>query len=134
MATKLRYPYLKGGARGETVLSGTITIGAAGAISAAVGFIPSKAAGIAPGVVKAATKTARYTFLYDRKYASVGRPHVTLEGPADAAFGNADGNVVQVRNVTANGFDVQVFLASSGADTETTSGNKIHWSAVVREI
>lgn len=135
MVTKLRYPYIKGGARGESILSGSFTIGAAGAITATTGFITSRAAGLAPGIVKTAGEVGRYTVLLDRAYKSLrllGAPGIV--GAADAAIGNASGNAGFFRNVTTSGFDIQLMLASTGADTEATNPTTVHWSCVVREI
>ena len=135
MAVKLRYPYLKGGARGETVISGSFTIGAAGAITATAGFVTSRAAGLAPGIVKTAAKTGRYTVLLDRTYKSLrflGAPGIV--GAADAAIGNASGNIGFFRNASGAGFDVQLALASTGADTDATNPTTVHWSVIVREL
>jgi hypothetical protein len=134
MARKLKFPNLRAGARNAIVISGTITLGASGAIASAAGFCPSAAASVAPGVVKTAAKTGRYTVTLDRKYQTVRPIGVSLEGPADTAMGNTDGNAVVVRNVGTQSFDIQTLLASSGADTNSTSGNKIHWAVLVVEM
>lgn len=127
MPAKVKYPEQKAGRRNTVILTGTITIGAAGAVS-------SSSAECAT-VVKTATKTGRYTVTLDRKYRSVrGLGAPGLVGPADAAFGNAAANAAQYRNVSTQTFDIQLFLASSGADTETTSGNVIHWAVEAQEF
>lgn len=121
------------GKRGLVLLTGTITIGGAGAVSALVGDCTSTTLAADNSITKTAAKTGRYSVTLDRKYLVTGRPWAMLEGPADAAFGNVAGNALAVRNVAAKTFDVQVFLASSGVDTETTSGNKIHWGVWAQE-
>lgn len=107
-------------------LTGVITVGAAGAVGSAT------ADGYAT-VAKTAAEVGRYTVTLDRKYRSIRVLGVSLEGPADAALGNAAGNLMSARNVATQTFDVQCSLASTGADTETTSGNKIHWAVEVQE-
>jgi hypothetical protein len=135
MARKLKAFEIRSPDRASDIITGTIVLTAAGAISSTTGFCPSAAAGVAPGVVKTAAKTARYTVTLDRKYRfirPVGAPSII--GPTDVAFGNAAGNVAEYRNVGTQSFDVQVFLASSGADTESTSGNIITWAVQVGEF
>lgn len=114
-----------------TRVSGSFTVGAAGAITA---NDSAKAAGGTP--VKTATKTARYTVSLYRPFTRIV-PGCSMTGPTDAAFGNTAGNTVQHRNVIANTansaavaqFDIQAFLASSGADTDVPSGTIINWWA-----
>lgn len=114
-----------------TRVSGSFTIGAAGAISA---FDAAKVSGGTP--VKTATKTGRYTVSLYRPFTRIV-PGCSMTGPTDAAFGNTTGNTVQHRNVIANTaqsaavaqFDIQAWLASSGADTDVASGTIINWWA-----
>lgn len=131
---------MKGGAMGaqtrdEITLTGSIVIGAAGAISSTTGLCPSAAAGVSPGVVKTAAKTGRYTVTLDAKYITLrflGAPAIV--GAADAAIGNATGNVGFYRNRTTNTFDIQLTLASTGADTDAANPTEVHWAIVVRDI
>jgi len=143
MAKKLKQCCLSGVARGEVIISGMFTLGSSGAIASAAGFVPSAAAGVSPGVVKTATKTARYTVTLDQAYASLrflGAPGIV--GPADAAFGNTNANGAEYRNRSAGtgvgpaatpaSFDIQLMLDSTGADTDGASGYEVHWAVVVR--
>jgi len=115
-----------GGRRGAAFVWGSVTLGGSGAISAASGFFASAAAGVF-GVVKTATKTGRYTFTTDRKYKTLRIVSAQLVGPTDAAFGNTNANMVQARNQSGNGFDLQLMLASTGADTDGASGTVINY-------
>jgi hypothetical protein len=127
MAVHLDYPNLLATQRGEVLISGTITIGASGAISSQDGSRTI--------FVKTSAKTGRYTGTLDRKYKKVrmlGGPG--LVGDTDSAFGNTNANTAQYRNVTTSAFDIQCFLASSGADTNPASGTVIHWAAVVSKL
>ena len=139
---KLPFPAVAGIARNEKIVSGSFTIGAAGAITATTGFCPSAAAGVSPGTVKTAGKTARYTVTLDASYASLrflGAPG--LVGPADAAIGTA-GTDAFYRNKslgtgagsagTPASFDIQIFNDGTGNDTDAASGTEVHWSCVVR--
>lgn len=130
MPTRIKLPQRAAGlTRGWVELSGTITIGAAGAVSSSDGD--------AITVVKTGSEVGRYTLTLDRTYLKVraqGAPGIV--GPADTAFGNTDANAAQWRGIAASAVStvqIQLFLASSGADTETTSGNVIHWSLLAKE-
>lgn len=129
MPTKLKIPLRAAGlTRGWVHLAGTITIGAAGAVSSSDGDATAAAVG---------SETGRYRLTFDRTYLKVramGAPGIV--GPADTAFGNTDANMCQWRNLAASAVstaDIQCILASSGADTATTSGNVIHWSVLAKE-
>jgi hypothetical protein len=104
---------------------GSVTLGSSGAIASTTGFWASKAATIF-GVVKTASKTGRYSFTMDRTYRTLRVTGVSIVGPTDAAFGNTNANAIQVRNQTTSSFDLQLFLASSGADTDGASGTVIN--------
>lgn len=114
-----------------TRVSGSFTIGAAGAITA---NDTAKDAGGTP--VKTVTKTARYTVSLYRPFKRIV-PGCSMTGPPDVAFGNVAGNTLQVRNVTPSVagattvavFDIQAFLASTGADTDVPTGTIINWWA-----
>jgi hypothetical protein len=131
---RMKFPLRGGGGRrGECLLSSSFTLGSSGAIASAAGFFPSAAAGVF-GVVKTAAKTGRYTFTTDRKYKSLRGVSVVITGPADTAMGNTAANAGCFRNVTTSGFDVQLFLASSGADTDGASGYVVTVTIIVEEI
>lgn len=108
-----------------TILSGSFTIGAAGAISASDS---AKIAGATP--TKTAAKTARYDLLTYRPWTRIVA-FANIVGPADAAFGNTAANTVQCRNQaptsTTSQVELQGILASSGADTDFASGTIINW-------
>lgn len=115
--------------RSAVVITGAITIGAAGAVTS----YACEACDNTGGIVKNAA-AGRYDIVFLRKFRNfrlVGAPGIL--GPATAAFGNADGNTAQWRPATTNFHaTLQTFLASSGADTNTTSGNVIHFAIEVQ--
>jgi hypothetical protein len=139
MPARSKFSIRGAGGRGQVVISGSITLTAAGAISSLDGFATKTTAG-GQSTIKTAGKTARYTVTLDRAYKKLrflGAPG--LVGPADAAFGNVNANAAQFRNRSAGSgatqasFDIQLFLASSGADTDGASGTEIHWAVVAQE-
>jgi hypothetical protein len=135
VAKKMKGGVMNAQARGEFILSGTIVIGAAGAITSTTGLAPSAAAGVTPGAVKTAGEVGRYSVALDSKYLSLrflGAP--ALVGAADAAIGNTTGNIGFYRNPTTSGFDIQLALASTGADTEAANPTTVHWAVVVRDL
>lgn len=115
------------GKRRVTIMTGTFTIGAAGAITAQMSSESSGGA-----ATKTATKTGRYDILTYRpwdKFVLVA----SIIGPADAAFGNTAANTTGVRNVTpastTSQGQIQGILASTGADTDFASGTVVEWVA-----
>lgn len=115
-----------------TRLSGTFTIGAAGAITA---NDSSRDTGCT--VTKTAAQTGRYDLLFFRNFTRIV-VGASMVGPTTAAFGNAAGNTLQVRNqqgivnavaATGSNAQVQAFIASTGADTDVPSGTIINWWA-----
>jgi hypothetical protein len=127
-----------GGRRGACLLWGSFTLGAAGALSVADGFLPITATAGTFGVIKTATKTGRYSLFFDRKYRTMRVVGLTIQGAADTAIGNAAGNMVFCRNLAARGkaaqsFDIQLALASSGADTDGASGTVVSYIVAVEE-
>lgn len=127
-----------GGRRGACLLWGSFTLGAAGALSVADGFLPITATAGTFGVIKTATKTGRYSLFLDRKYRTMRVVGLTIQGAADTAIGNTAGNTVFCRNLAARGkaaqsFDIQLALASSGADTEAATGTVVSYIVAVEE-
>lgn len=113
------------GRRGATLITGTILIGASGAVTSYVcEYMPSSG-----GAVKNAA-AGRYDLLFIRKFKNLRVVGLSISGPATVAFGNTDGNAIQPRNAATAGFHatIQTFLASSGADTNTTSGNIVNFT------
>ena len=111
--------------RGPALIWGDFTLGAAGAIASATGFFPITTTAGTFGVIKTAAKTGRYSFVTDRKYRTLRVVSVDLVGPADAAITNATANLAFSRNVTGNGFDVQLAIglnAGGSTDTDGMSG------------
>jgi hypothetical protein len=102
------------------VMSGSFTIGAAGAISSQTSQQDSQVV-----VSKTAGKTARYDLLTYRPWDRMD-VYASIIGPADAAFGNTNANTVQCRNrspsSTTSQVELQGILASTGADTDFASG------------
>lgn len=104
------------------MLSGTILIGGAGAVTSSTGEKSTNP------VVKTAAKTGRYTIAFLRKYKNVRIGSLELIGPTDAALTSTDGNDLFARNVTGSGFEIQA-RQTSYADANPASGNSIHWVA-----
>lgn len=127
--SKIKFPdRFGGGRRGVGMITGILTIGAAGAITAG-----------ATGELYTAVKNAaagRYDITFDRTYRTQPRfIGATLVATDTAAFGNANGNTVNGRSsATNNGATLQAFLASSGADTNIASGYQIHFAFEVQEL
>lgn len=136
MATKNRIDFwdTKSPTRNWIFYSVSITLTAAGAISAVAGDLPLTTTAGAFGVIKTAAKTGRYSLKLDKKYKALrilGAP--AIFGPADAAFGNTNANLAQVRNQALDGFDIQLMLASTGADTDGASGYRIDVAFGIKE-
>lgn len=108
------------GRRGETLVTGTITIGAAGAI--ATNGVACELA----TVVKTAAKTGRYTVTFLKKYKNVRVANLDLVGPADVALTATDGNDIFCRNLSGTSVDIQA-RQTSYADANPASGNVIHF-------
>lgn len=118
--------------RGDVRITGRIVIGASGAVTS----YECEACDTTGGVVKNAA-AGRYDILFFRKFRNLrfaGPP--TVVGPATAAFGNAAGNIANWRVTPTTNFHatLQVYLASSGADTDTTSGNEVHFTLWGQEL
>lgn len=107
--------------------SGSFTIGAAGAITAQDGAKNSGGT-----VSKTAAKTGRYDLLLVSTFARI-QVYASMVGPADAAFGNTNANLLGIRNVSAtsatSNAEIQGILASTGADTDFASGTIVEWTA-----
>lgn len=117
-----------GGRRGVGYITGILTIGGAGAITAG-----------ATGELYTAVKNAaagRYDLTFDRTYRTQPRfLGATLVATDGVAFGNVNGNTVNGRSGATNNLaTLQAFLASSGADTNIASGYQIHFAFEVQEI
>ena len=109
--------------RGAVVITGTILIGASGAVTSFV----CEAVDSSTGIVKTAAKTGRYTVTFLRKYKNVRVCSMELIGPTDAALTATDGNDLFVRNLAGTGFDIQA-RQTSYADANPASGNSIHFT------
>lgn len=128
------------GRRGELEISGTITITAAGAISAVTceyapgttGTIASSRAGY--GFIVKNAAAGRYDIALLRKYRSIRLGSLVLVKAGGGAFGNVNANLIQWRVATTSAdATIQALLASSGADTDIASGDIISFSMVVQE-
>lgn len=110
-------------------LHGSFTLGSSGAVAS------SDIPGGFCTITKTNAKTARYSMKLHRGYGRLQNLVPTLEGPADAAFGNTVGNAVGLRNMNASAgtADIQIFLASSGADTDGASGYVVRFSVDVTD-
>jgi hypothetical protein len=115
--------------RGAVIVTGTILIGASGAVTSFV----CEAVDSSSGVVKTAAKTGRYTVTLLRKYRNPRVTNLSLIGPTDAALTSTDGWFLSVRNLTGQTFDIQASQVSL-ADANPTSGNSIHFSVEVQVL
>jgi len=116
-----------GGRRGACLLWGSFTLGAAGALSVADGFLPITTTAGTFGVIKTATRTGRYSLFFDRKYRTMRVLSLTLQGPADAAITTGTANAAFARNLPARGkaaqsFDIQLAIALNAGGTTDTDG------------
>lgn len=128
MAAKFKLKPRGSGRRGEDTISGTITVGAAGAITSQTGEAVTAVKNAAAG---------RYDLTFDRIYktGSVRFDNAMLVRPDTTAFGNVSANVVQGQaGADAGHATLQGILASSGADTDVKSGHVIHYSFTVQEF
>jgi hypothetical protein len=115
--------------RGCIQVSGTILIGAAGAVTSFV----CEAVDSSTGIVKTAAKTGRYTVTLLRKYRNPRVVGVELIGPTDAALTATDGNDLFIRNLTGQTFDIQA-RQTSYADANPANGNSIHFTVEVQVL
>jgi hypothetical protein len=105
------------------VITGKITIGAAGAVAS---FECEQCS--STGIVKTGSETGRYTVTLLKKYRNlrpIGAP--ALQGPADAALTSTDGWFLSYRNITGQTFDIQASQVSL-ADANPTNGNVIFFA------
>lgn len=115
--------------RGVVYISGAVTIGAAGAITAvSCEYAPlfSGSAGTAGTILKDAA-AGRYNVVLLRKFRNLRLVSCSMTTPdATTAVGNATGNVLSFRPsatpVAGQTFSLQAWLASSGADTNVSNG------------
>ena len=128
------------GRRGELEISGTITITAAGAISAVscehapgtTGTLASTRANY--GFIVKNAAAGRYDIALISKYRNIRLGSVVLIKAGGGAFGNVNANLIQWRVATTNAdATIQGLLASSGADTDIASGDIISFSMSVQE-
>jgi hypothetical protein len=128
MASRLKQQTRGTGRRAEITINGTITVGAAGAITSQTGELVTAVKNAAAG---------RYDLTFDRIYktGSVRCDCAMLFRPDTTAFGNVSANVVQGQaGADAGHATLQGILASSGADTDVKSGHVIHYSFTAQEI
>lgn len=128
MAGKQKQPTRGTGRRAEVTISGTITIGASGAITSQTGELATAVKNAAAG---------RYDLTFDRMYkaGSVRFNGAMLVRPNTTAFGNTNANLVQGQaGADAQHATLQCILASSGADTDATSGHVLHYEFVAAEF
>jgi hypothetical protein len=108
------------------VLAGTVTIGAAGAISAQDG------AQLTGGTAsKTGGKTGRYGIAFQRKWKRTLHVGATMVGPDDSAFPTTTGSSPKARLLAVDGFSVQFVREDTQADADPASGTKFTWIAVV---
>lgn len=115
-----------------TIISGSFTIGGAGAITA-------QSADGAATVSKTAGKTGRYDIATYREWDRIVFD-ANIIGPTDTGIGNTNGNALITRNVMPNPTppfspqvtsqgQIQAILASTGVDTDMASGIVVEWWA-----
>ena len=123
--------------RGDLLITGTITVGAAGAISSVsceqapgtTGTLASNRANYGFCVKNAAA--GRYDLAFFRKFRNLRFLGAGIMKAGGGAFGNTSANTIQPRVATSNAdATLQAFLASSGADTDVASGDIIHFAFI----
>jgi hypothetical protein len=125
-----------GGRRGPVLLWGQFTLGSSGAIASAAGFLPVTTTAGTFGIIKTASKTGRYSLVFDRKYRSMRVVGLTISGPADAAIATGAANDVFYRNLTTQAFDLQLCIglnAGGTSDADGASGTIVTWMVAVEE-
>lgn len=125
-----------GGRRGPVLLWGQFTVGAAGAISSAAGFLPVTTTAGTFGIIKTASKTGRYSLVFDRKYRTMRVVGLTMSGPADAAIATGAANDLFYRNLTTQALDIQMCIglnAGGTTDTDAASGTIVSYLVAVEE-
>jgi hypothetical protein len=121
--------------RGEQLITGTITVTAAGAIASVsceqapgtTGTLASSRSNYGFCVKNAAA--GRYDLAFFRKFRNLRYLGGGIMKAGGGAFGNAAANTIQPRVATTNAdATLQAFLASTGADTDVASGDIIHFA------
>jgi hypothetical protein len=128
MAVRQKQPQRGTGRRSEVSITGTILIGAAGAITSQVSELCTAVKNAAAG---------RYDLTFDRLYkaGSVRFIGATLVRPDTTAFGNVSANLLQGQaGADAGHATLQAILASSGVDTDVASTNVIHYEFAAQEF
>lgn len=128
MAAKLKFKPRGTGRRAEVRITGTILVGASGAITSQTGELVTAVKNAAAG---------RYDLTFDRVYkaGSVRFVGGGLTRPNTTAFGNTNANSVQGQaGADAGHATLQCILASSGADTDATNGHTISYEFAAQEL
>jgi hypothetical protein len=111
------------------LIGGSVTVGAAGAISAQDG---AKLSG--GTATQVASEDGRYLITLDRTYKRVRPLAPLMIGPADAAFPTTTGSDPQARLLTTSSFTVQFKRVDTQADADPASGTVFTWSALVSKV
>jgi hypothetical protein len=128
MAVRQKQPQRGTGRRSEVSITGTILIGAAGAITSQVSELCTAVKNAAAG---------RYDLTFDRVYkaGSVRFLSAMVIRPDTTSFGNTNANLVQGQaGSNAGTATLQAILASSGVDTNVGSGLSIHYEFAAQEF
>src|SRR4051812_1936437 len=110
MAVKFKQQQRGTGRRAEVTISGTITVGASGAITSQTGELAVAVKNAAAG---------RYDLTFDRVYkaGSVRFVGAMIVRPGTVSFGNTSANMVQGQaGATNDKATLQAILASTGVD------------------
>jgi hypothetical protein len=108
------------------VLSGTVTITSAGAISA-----QDSAKFTGATVAKTGGKSGRYAITFQRTYKRIIGAGAAMVGPDDSAFPTTTGSTPKLRLLTTSGFSVQFVREDTQADADPASGTTFTWFAMV---
>lgn len=117
---------LEGQAPRARLLTGTITIGSAGAVSASTSAKYSGAS-----ATKTSAKNGRYAVAFQRTYKRILGAGCNMVGPDDSAFPTTTGSDPQLRLLTTSGFSIQAKRPDTQADTDPASGSVLTWWALV---
>lgn len=113
----------------DLVIGGTVTIGAAGAITSQDG---AKLSG--GTVTQTGSEDGRYGIAFDRTYTRTKVVGVTMVGPDDSALPTTTGSDPITRLKTTSGFSVQFKRTDTQADTDPASGTVFTWWAIVAKV
>jgi hypothetical protein len=116
-------------APGATIIGGSVTIGASGAVST------QTASGLSGGTVtQTASEDGRYGIAFTQTWKRILAHGVTMVGPDDTGMPTTTGSDPVTRLLTTSGFSAQFKRTDTQADTDPASGTVFTWWALVATV